>query len=99
MFVPGKPLQPSLLFMNKLELIQVKHLSGAPFYGRLLALPTNIRLGWKRNVGDKHSSLLPKFVTYGRKKFYNVGPQDGRRQKYFKARWKRHKNYFSSWLM
>jgi hypothetical protein len=26
---------------------RVKHLSGAPFYGRLLALPTNTRLGWK----------------------------------------------------
>jgi len=23
---------------------------------------------------DKRSSLLPKFVTYGRKKFYNIGP-------------------------
>jgi hypothetical protein len=25
----------------------VKHLSGAPLYGRPLALPTNNRLGWK----------------------------------------------------
>ncbi len=25
----------------------MKHLSDAPFYGRLLALPTNIRLSWK----------------------------------------------------
>ena len=23
---------------------------------------------------DKHSSLLQKFVNYGRKKFYNIGP-------------------------
>jgi len=52
----------------------VKHLSGAPVYGRLLALPTNIRLGWKRYVGDKHSSLLRKFVNYGQKFFYNIGP-------------------------
>ncbi len=52
----------------------MKHLSGAPLYGRLLALPTNIRLGWKRNVGDKHSSLLQKFINYGQKKFYNIGP-------------------------
>jgi len=29
------------------ELTQVKHLSGAPLEGRLLALPTNNRLGWK----------------------------------------------------
>jgi len=53
----------------------VKHLSGAPFYGRLLALPTNIRLDWKRNVSHKHSSLLRKFVKYGQKKFYNIGPR------------------------
>ncbi len=25
----------------------MKHLPSAPFYGRLLALPTNIRLSWK----------------------------------------------------
>jgi hypothetical protein len=24
---------------------------------------------------DKHSSVLPKFVNYGRKKFYNIGPR------------------------
>ncbi len=55
----------------------MKHLSGAPFYGRLLALPTNIRLGWKRNVSDKHSSLLRKFVNYGQKQLfceYRPGP-------------------------
>ncbi len=53
----------------------MKHIAGAPFYGRLLALPTNIRLGRKRNVGDKHSSLLQKFINYGQKKFYNIGPR------------------------
>ncbi len=30
---------------------QVKHLSGAPVYSRLLALPTNIRLGCKSFPG------------------------------------------------
>jgi hypothetical protein len=29
----------------------VKYLSGAPLEGRLLALPTNIRLGWKSMPG------------------------------------------------
>jgi hypothetical protein len=24
---------------------------------------------------DKHSSLLQKFLNYGRKKFYNIGPR------------------------
>ncbi len=32
---------------NPLALTIVKHLSGAPFYGRFLTLTTNIRLGWK----------------------------------------------------
>ncbi len=31
----------------RLEPNKVKHLSGAPLKGRLLALSTNIRLGWK----------------------------------------------------
>jgi hypothetical protein len=52
----------------------VKHLSGTPFYGRLLALPTNITLCWKINVGEKHSSLLRKFINYGHKMFDNIGP-------------------------
>ncbi len=29
----------------------LKHLSGAPYYGRFTALPTNIRLGWKGLAG------------------------------------------------
>ncbi len=53
----------------------MKHLTGAPFYGRQDALPTNIRLGWKRNVGDKHSSLLRKSVNYICKTLYSTGPR------------------------
>ncbi len=33
-------------YLMKLEPTRVKHLSGAPLKGRLLASPTNIRLGW-----------------------------------------------------
>jgi len=51
----------------------VKPLSGTPLYGKLLALPTNIRL--ERLARDKHSSLLRKLVNYGRKKLYNIGPR------------------------
>ncbi len=36
--------------------------------GQTPALPTNIRIGWKL------TSLLRRFVKYGRKKFYNLGP-------------------------
>jgi hypothetical protein len=34
----------------------------APFYGRLLALPTNMRLGY-----NKHSTLLGIFLNYSSK--------------------------------
>jgi hypothetical protein len=46
-FVPGKPLQPCLMFVVKAG----AYLREAPFrwstLGRPLALPTNIRLGWR----------------------------------------------------
>jgi hypothetical protein len=44
----------------------VKHLSSAPHYGRLLALPKSISQGWKGLHGNKHSSLLGPFVSYER---------------------------------
>jgi hypothetical protein len=71
MFVPGKPFQPRLLLVSKAGALPSEALSGAPFYGRLRALPTNIRLDWKKDVCDKH--LLQKLVNYGQKKFYNIG--------------------------
>jgi hypothetical protein len=40
-FVPDKPFQPSLGLPIRLEPTQLKHLSGAPLKGRLLASPTN----------------------------------------------------------
>jgi hypothetical protein len=36
----------------------VNHLSGAPHYGRLLVLPTNIKVGWQSFIRNKHLSLL-----------------------------------------
>jgi hypothetical protein len=44
-FVPGKPFQPNAMFVNKARACLIKHFSGAPLYSRLLALPTNIRIG------------------------------------------------------
>jgi hypothetical protein len=44
--VSGKPIQLSLMFARP-EPNRVKHLTGAPAWGELLVLPTNIRLGWK----------------------------------------------------
>ncbi len=43
---------------------------GTPLLGRLLALPTNILLGWKGLPGA-NTRLLRKFVTYVRKKYYH----------------------------
>jgi hypothetical protein len=43
-------------------------------YIRLGASLTHKHFTWlKRLVTDKHSSLLRKFVNYGRKKFYGIG--------------------------
>jgi hypothetical protein len=47
----------------------LKHILGVPLWGRLLALPTNTILACKGLQSSKHSGLLRKFVTYGRKKF------------------------------
>ncbi len=57
-------LEPNLKWSNW----KVLHL------GKLLALPRNIRLGCKGLAVTKHSSLFRKFVNYGLKKFYNIGP-------------------------
>ncbi len=36
-------------------------------------MPTNIRLGWKGLPGTNALAIYQKIVTYGRKKFYNIG--------------------------
>jgi hypothetical protein len=38
----------------------VTNLSGAPLYGRLLAVPTNIRLGWKDLSGTNTLAYCEK---------------------------------------
>ena len=47
-FVFDKPLQPSLMFAGKFG---VRYFLSDLFKGRLLALPGNIRLGWKACQG------------------------------------------------
>jgi hypothetical protein len=54
----------------KLEPTQVKHISGGPLEGRLLALNTNNGLGWKGLSGQ--TTLLQAFINYENKKFYNI---------------------------
>jgi hypothetical protein len=50
----------------------VKYLSGAPLYGRLEALPTYIRHGWKGLPGTYSLVYYKKIVNYSRKKFYDI---------------------------
>jgi hypothetical protein len=47
LFVTGSHFQLSLIFAAKLEHTRVEPLNGLYSNGRLLALQTNIRLGWK----------------------------------------------------
>ncbi len=57
------------------------------YSGSLLALPPNITQGLERLAMDERSSLLQKYVTYGRKRFHNIGPDeagleaDGRKER------------------
>jgi hypothetical protein len=75
------------MFEIKAGVYPSKMLVRCSTHGRLLALPTNNRLGWKGFPGAK-SVFLRKFVTYGRKKFYRIGPRmksqkEKRRIKFF----------------
>jgi len=61
--------------VNKAGAYASEALLGAPLYGKLLPLTTNIRLGWKGLPGKKHAKLIRTLVNYGRKKFYNTWPR------------------------
>jgi hypothetical protein len=52
----------------------LKHLSGAPLWGRFLALPTNNRLGWKDLPGVKTLAFC-KNSKLTDVNFYNIGPR------------------------
>jgi hypothetical protein len=60
-FVPGKPFPPSLFFVGKARANPSEAPLGAVPYGRLLALPTDISLGWKGLQGAsffEHMSFI-----------------------------------------
>jgi hypothetical protein len=44
-----------------------------------MALPTDIRLGWKGVLGTNNFALIAVFVNYDRKKFYKIWPGSCRR--------------------
>ncbi len=56
------------------EAMQLKLLSDAPLFGRLLALPTNIRLDWKSLPRTNTPAFFRKFANYGQKSFITLGP-------------------------
>jgi len=71
----NKSFQPSLMFISKaVSYYRVKPLLQL---GRLLAVPTNIGLGWKGLPGT-NTSLLGTFVNYDLKKFYNTDTRSTR---------------------
>jgi len=45
---------------------------GAPFLGKLLVLPANVRLDWKVIAWYKHSSLFGLVISNEGKKFYII---------------------------
>ncbi len=47
LFVPGRPLQLSLIFVSKARAYPSEEPLGVPLHGKLLGLFTNIKLGWK----------------------------------------------------
>ncbi len=50
----------------------MEDLSVASFFGKLLVLPTNVRLDWKVIARYKNSSLLGLIISDEGKKFYNI---------------------------
>ncbi len=59
------------------EPTQLEYLSDVSFLGKLLVLPTNVRLHWKVITRYKHSSLFCLVVSDEGKKFYNIDTRSG----------------------
>ncbi len=70
-FVLGKPFQPSLMFVNEAE----AYLSETVLLKRIpLALPTNIRLGWKALPGTNTLAYYIHSVITDVKSFIRLRP-------------------------
>ncbi len=66
-FVPYKPVQLRLVFAGKVRAYLIDEIlicSSLVLLGRLLALPTNIRLSCKGLAMYKYSSLFVPFVNF-----------------------------------
>jgi len=73
-FVPGKPFQPSLMFVSKAG----AYLNEAPLRCSTLGCAPSLthqhETKLERPARDKHSSLLDTFVNYRCKRFMTLGP-------------------------
>ncbi len=74
MFVRGGLFQLSLMFVGKARSLPESGGRERYLLGEAPALPANIRQGWRQNATDKHSSLLQKFINYGRTVFKTLVP-------------------------
>ncbi len=73
-FVPGKPFRPSLMFMGKARDVLQTAAPERCFALVGSGLPNKHYTWLEKLATDNSSSLIRKFVTYGRKKFDNIGP-------------------------
>jgi hypothetical protein len=69
-FVPDRPFHPGLMFESKATAYLCKDLSVSPLQGRLLVLPTNIRLGSKSLPGTNTLAYDKKMINYSHKNVY-----------------------------
>ncbi len=70
-------------FIIKLFTAVVYEFSGAPLEGRLLASPTNIRLGWK-SLPETNSLAYYEYPLITAVKFYSTDPGFPRGARYLK---------------
>jgi hypothetical protein len=80
MFAIGQSVCPwqifiALLFVSKAGAYPIEAPKVAPLEGGLLALPTNISLGWRGFSGTNTLAYYEHFVNYRHKTFYNIGPR------------------------
>jgi hypothetical protein len=74
-FGSDKRFHPSLMFASKVKSFPKRgETESCSTWVGSRPYPQKLDLGGKA-CQDKHSSLLRTFVNYGRKKFYNIGPE------------------------
>ncbi len=73
MFVPGKTFKPSQMFAGKAGAYPIEAPFKCSILGEAPGLAHSQYTRLERLVMSKPSSLIQKFVTYGRSEFYNIG--------------------------